>query len=144
MSEPPPITSVADLQALIQRPPYHEFLAVEAVAVDAKAGAVTILLPFRADFARRHDAPEIHGGITAALIDLAGVYAVAVACGVRAVPTIQLSINYLRMARATDLTAHARAIKLGRTIAVADIEVCDAGERLIAVGRGAFSTAGAR
>ena len=90
--------------------------------------------------ARSNKAPQIHGGVTAALIDIAGVYAVATVID-RTVPTINMSVEYLRMAEDSDLIARARVIKAGRSIGVADIEVSDDSDRLVAVGRGTYSTA---
>ncbi len=81
-----------------------------------------------------------HGGVVAALIDLAGHAAVAVKIG-RMAPTIDLRIDYLRPSEGSDLIARARLPKAGRTVARVDIEVVDTQGRLIAVGRGSFSTA---
>jgi uncharacterized protein (TIGR00369 family) len=55
--------------------------------------------------------------------------------------TIDLRIDYLRPADDSDLTATATLIKAGRSVARADIEITDAQGRLIAIGRGSFSTA---
>ncbi|MEM8590426.1 MAG: PaaI family thioesterase [Pseudomonadota bacterium] len=127
------------LAAIINDCPFHEFLNMAVEAADPDAGVVVIRLPFAAGFARSKKAPQIHGGITAALIDIAGVYAIATVIG-RTVPTINMSVDYLRMAEGSDLIARARVIKAGRSIGVADIEVSDDADRLIAVGRGTYST----
>jgi len=127
------------LQQWIDEPPYHEFLAIRAVEVDTEAGRVVLRLPFRREFQRSQKEPQIHGGITAAFIDIAGDYALAALLG-HGVPTINLRVEYLRMAAATDLTATARVVKAGRTVGVVDIEISDAGGRMIAIGRGNYST----
>ena len=54
-------------------------------------------------------------------------------------PTIDLRIDYLRPAEG-DLLATARTVKRGRTIGVVDVEIRDTAGRMIAVGRGAYST----
>lgn len=128
------------LAAIINDCPFHEFLNMTVEAADSDAGVVVIRLPFAPGFARSKKAPQIHGGITAALIDIAGVYAIATVIG-RTVPTINMSVDYLRMAEGSDLIARARVIKAGRSIGVADIEVSDENDRLVAVGRGTYSTA---
>ena len=128
------------LAAIINDCPFHEFLNMAVEAADPDAGVVVIRLPFAPGFARSKKAPQIHGGITAALIDIAGVYAIASVIG-RTVPTINMSVEFLRMAEGSDLIARARVIKAGRSIGVADIEVSDDADRLIAVGRGTYSTA---
>ncbi len=134
----PPIT-LARLQEWIDAPPYQRFLGLRAISLDPEAGRVTLRLPFRPEFQRAPDRPEIHGGVTAALIDIAGDYALAVKLG-GGVPTIDLRVDYLRMAVSTDLLAHARTVKAGRTIGLVDVEVTDQEGRLIAVGRGTYST----
>ena len=48
------------------------------------------------------------------------------------------------MAPDGDLSVVARAVKAGRTIGVADVEVSDPRGRLCAVGRGTYATAAGR
>lgn len=131
--------TVADLQAWVDRSPYHRWLGLRALALDAAEGVVTLSLPPRPEFARGDSASGIHGGVTAALIDTAGDYAIAVRIG-GPVPTIALAVDYLRMGE-TALTATARVLKAGRSIALVDIDVHDAADRLIAVGRATYATA---
>ena len=95
-------------------------------------------MAFKPEFRRSPDSAQIHGGVIAALADIAGDYALAVTLG-GGVPTIDLRVDYLRPAEG-DLLATARTVKKGRTIGVADVEIKDAAGRLIAVGRGAYST----
>jgi len=137
VSADPVTPTLARLKLSIQTPPFHAWLGVELVAGDAEAGTATVVLPFRTDFKRAPDSPQIHGGVIAALADIAGDYALAVTLG-GGVPTIDLRVDYLRPAEGT-LTAHARTLKRGRTIGVVDIEIKDAAGRLVAVGRGAYS-----
>jgi len=79
------LDAMARLRAEMERPPYHAVLRPQPVSVDAQAGTVTIRLPYREEFRRAPDAPGYHGGVIAALIDLAGHAAVAVTVG-RMVP----------------------------------------------------------
>jgi uncharacterized protein (TIGR00369 family) len=128
------------LATIINDCPFHEFLNMTVETVDESQGLVVIRLPFAPSFARSKDTPQIHGGITSALIDIAGVYAIGCVTD-KMGPTINLSIDFLRMAEDTDLTARARVIKAGRSIGVVDIAVSDNRDRLIAIGRGTYSTA---
>jgi len=130
--------ALARLQEEMRRPPLHAFLAPQALAVIAESGEVIIRLPFREEFRRDPVEDGYHGGILAALIDLAGHAAVAVKTG-KPAPTIDLRIDYLRPAPSVDLEARARVLRAGRAIARADIEVMANGV-LVAVGRGTFST----
>ena len=123
----------------LRHPPFHGFLRPEAVSVDAADGTVVIRLPYRPEFRRAEDAPDYHGGVLAALIDLAAHAAVAVQTG-RMAPTIDLRIDYLRSAPGVDLFATGRVLRLGRSIARADVDISAEGSPLLAVGRGTFST----
>jgi uncharacterized protein (TIGR00369 family) len=109
------------------------------VSVDAQSGTVTIRLPYREEFRRAPDAPGYHGGVIAALIDLAGHAAVAVTVG-RMVPTIDLRIDFLRAPAGGDLTARGKLLRAGRSIARADVEILDDTNNVVAVGRGTYST----
>jgi uncharacterized protein (TIGR00369 family) len=136
MSEP---DAMARLRAEMERPPYHAVLRPQPVAVDTQAGTVTIRLPYRDEFRRAPDAPGYHGGVIAALIDLAGHAAVAVTVG-RMVPTIDLRIDFLRAPAGGDLTARGKLLRAGRSIARADVEIIDDTNNVVAVGRGTYST----
>ena len=57
------------------------------------------------------------------------------------VPTMNLRIDYLRPALDGDLVATAIVRRSGRTVAVCDIDLHDSQGRLVAVGRGTWSTA---
>jgi uncharacterized protein (TIGR00369 family) len=131
--------ALAKLRAEMARPPFHQVLSPQAVHADPATGVVVIRLPYQSHLSRAPDEASYHGGVIAALIDLAGHAAVAVSIG-RMAPTIDLRIDYLRPADNSDLTATATLIKAGRSVARADIEIKDAQGRLIAIGRGSFST----
>jgi len=118
---------------------FHAFLGMELVDHDAELGAVTIKVPWRAGYARGAGTKQWHGGPIAALIDIAGDFALIAKLG-RGIPTINLRIDYLRPAIDTDLTAKARTVRAGKSIGVVDIEVFDDSNRLVAIGRGGYST----
>jgi len=128
------------LLAQMERPPYHGFLRPRPEWVDRESGTVVITLPFRPEFRRSPDAPGYHGGVIAGLVDLSAHAAVAIKIG-RMAPTVDLRIDFLRVAGDVDLKATARVLRCGRTLALADVEITDPDARLIAVGRGTFSTA---
>ena len=117
--------------------PYQRFLGLECI--ESGDGQVTIRLPFRKELLRQEGSDWIHGGVISALADIAGDYAIVTRTG-PGVPTIDLRIDWLRPARAGDLTARARAVKVGRTISVADIEIEDQTGKLVAVARGCYAT----
>ncbi len=117
--------------------PYHRFLGLTLNLFED--GLAEVGLPFRQEFLREDGSDWIHGGILSALIDIAGDYAVWSKFGV-GVPTIDLRIDYLRPARAGNLSAVGRVVKAGRTVSVADMELRDAASALVAVGRGLYAS----
>ncbi|MBM3572913.1 MAG: PaaI family thioesterase, partial [Alphaproteobacteria bacterium] len=80
-----------------------------------------------------------HGGPMAALIDIVGDFALIAMLG-RALPTINLHIDYLRPAIDTDLFASARTIRAGKTVGFVDIELKDKSGKPVAAGRGTYAT----
>lgn len=127
------------LPDLLRRSPYHRLLGLEMVRV--AHGEVVIRMPFREDLLAGDDemGQYVHGGAIASLIDSAGDFAIIAAVG-RDVPTIDLRIDYLRPAMKGALIATGRAIKAGRSLGVADIEVVAEDGTVIALGRGVFKT----
>lgn len=121
--------------------PFEQIVWMELEAHDKEAGTATIRLPYKPEY-RRSDRPPTgyHGGVIATLIDVAGDFVTAIKNNSGGVPTINLAIDYLRSTDETDLIAHARVRRAGRTIAVVDIDVEEQGGKLIAVGRGTYST----
>lgn len=118
---------------------FQQFLRLELMDHDAQLGAVTLRAPWRLEFERGPQTLQWHGGPIAALIDIAGDFALIAKLG-RGIPTIDLRVDYLRPAIATDLIARARTLRAGRSIGVVDIEISDSQGRVVAVGRGGYST----
>lgn len=131
-----------ELELMLNGCPFHRLLKMDLIDFDEDIGSVKIGLNLQEVFSRSDDCLELHGGITAALIDIAGDYAVIVKTGV-GVPTINLRIDYLKMGRGNRIVASAKAIRVGRTIGTVDIEVTDEDNNVIALGRGTYSTSAA-
>ena len=131
--------ALARLRQEMEGPPFHDVLRPEPIEADPQSGTVRIRLAFRHELARAKGDHAFHGGVIAALIDLAGHAAVAVKIG-RMAPTIDLRIDYIRPAEGDALIAHAKLLKAGRTVARVDIDVRDRTDRTVALGRGTFST----
>lgn len=118
---------------------FQQFLNIELIACDAKAGTVEVRLPWKAEFERGPGTKQWHGGPMAALIDIVGDFALIAMLG-RGLPTIDLRIDYLRPAIDTDLFATGRTSRAGKSVGFADVEVKDKAGRVVALGRGAYST----
>lgn len=119
--------------------PFHQWLLPELVAVNDEEGSVTIRLVVRPELGNVAGRTDLHGGVVAALVDIAGH--AAVAAKVRHnVPTIDMRVDYLRPAGGTEIIAQACAVKLGRTIGLVDVRLTDDQKRLVAVGRASYVT----
>jgi uncharacterized protein (TIGR00369 family) len=139
VSEPAaaPLT-VEQIQATFDASPFIGFLRLRAVSLDRDAGTLTVTMPMRAELERRMGTSQFHGGPLAAFIDIVGDFAVGMAVG-GGVPTINLRIDYLRPAVGRVVTGTARVRRMGRTVALVDVDVHDEQHALVAVGRGTYS-----
>ncbi len=105
----------------------------------AADGSVHATMPLNPDQERFPGSNQFHGGPLAALIDTIGDLAVAVQVD-GPVPTVNLRIDYLKPAFGPHLVASARVRRLGKSLAVTDIDVTDGTGALVAIGRGTYST----
>jgi uncharacterized protein (TIGR00369 family) len=133
----PNLVDFARLQQMVTAPPLHRWLGVQLTALDETM--VEITMPWRAEFVANTEIGYTHGGIIASLIDLAGDYAIAAKLG-HGVPTIDLRTDYHATAMPGPLVARARLVKLGRTLATADVQVFGETGELLASGRGVYFT----
>jgi uncharacterized protein (TIGR00369 family) len=81
-----------------------------------------------------------HGGILATLVDLSADWALYTRTG-RGVPTIDLRVDYHRAALPGDLVARGQVVKWGSQFSVAEAQVYDSEDHLVASGRGVYLTA---
>ena len=131
--------SLSELQEHLQSPPFHQLFDLTCVRLDRDAGELELLMRYTPSVERSAGTRQYHGGAIASLIDIAGDYGLWAVLGF-GVPTINIRIDYLRPASATDLKAIARIRRVGRTVGVVDIDVLDDQGRLIAIGRGIYGT----
>src|SRR5437016_2587059 len=120
--------------------PFHQWLLPDLVEVNEKESSVTIRLPIRPEFCRLPGRPELHGAIVAAMVDITGHAAIASKL-LHSVATVDMRVDYLRLAGGSELMAIATIVKMGRTIGVVDVRISDDQQRLVAVGRAAYVTA---
>jgi len=127
------------LAHLLTEPPFHKVMGYRLGAADPEEGMVEVLQPYGDHVRRMQGSEQIHGGVIASLIDVAGTYAM-VAYVNKGVPTVDLRVDYLRPASGSELKARAQVRKAGRTVGTVDIDVTDESDRLIAIGRALFAT----
>ncbi|HEY1545109.1 MAG TPA: PaaI family thioesterase, partial [Xanthobacteraceae bacterium] len=81
-----------------------------------------------------------HGGVLAALVDLAADWAMVKKTG-RGVPTIDMRVDYHSPAFPGDLTLRGKVVRMGGQFSVAEAHIFDAQGKLLASGRGTYFTA---
>jgi uncharacterized protein (TIGR00369 family) len=127
------------LRETLMDSPFHQWLKPEVSAVADDDNEVVIRLPLRKEFNRDEEGSGVHGGVISALIDIAGHAAIAARTR-HGTPTIDMRVDYLRMAVGQELLAKAENLKFGRTLGVVDISVFDDEQRLVATGRCIYLT----
>lgn len=130
--------SLEQVQALITRAPFHQWLGLTVLAVGDDS--IEIKATWRAEWVVNTERGYTHGGILAALIDLAADWALVKQTG-RGVPTIDMRVDYHRAAMPGDLIARGKVVRAGSQFSTAAAEIFDLDGKLIASGRGTYFTA---
>jgi len=131
--------TAGEVQALFDASPFIGFLGLQVVGLDHAKAEIQVRMPLRPELERRAGSKQFHGGPIASFIDTVGDFAIGMAVG-GGVPTMNLRIDYLRPAVGDSLLGIARVRRAGKTAAVIDVDVSDEQGRLVAVGRGTYSS----
>ena len=131
--------TAAQWEEKINGSPFNAFCNSSVTGVDYDNLTFSMCMPMRPEFERRAGTGQWHGGPIAAFIDTVGDYAMALHAHAP-VPTINYRVDYLRPAMNTKLNAVAKIRRAGRTVGVVDIDILDDKDRLVAVGRGCYSS----
>ena len=126
------------VEALITRAPYHQWLGLKVLTVDKNG--IEIKATWREDWVVNPERRYTHGGVLAALVDLAADWAMVTRTG-RGVPTISLHVDYHSAALPGDLVARGRVIRFGSQVSTAEAQIFDRDGKLVASGRGTYLTA---
>ena len=129
---------VEKLQELINRGPFNKWLNFTVLKGD-KDG-IEIKAGWREEWVVNVERRYTHGGILAAIVDVAADWAIAAHLG-RPVPTIDMRVDYHRAAMPGDLVAKGRVVRLGSQFTTAEAFVYDKDGALVASGRGTYFTA---
>ena len=130
--------TLEQIQAIITRAPFHQWLGLTVLAVGDDS--IEIKATWREEWVVNVERRYTHGGILAALIDLAADFALIKQTG-RGVPTIDMRVDYHRAAMPGDLTARGKVVRFGGQFTTAEAEIIDSEGKLIATGRGTYFTA---
>ena len=118
--------TVAEFQEILRESlPFAQNLAPEIIELGPTR--VSLRMPYRDDFLR--PGGTISGPLLMGLADLAMYAIVLAAIGrVELAVTTNLNINFLRKPPPADILAHARLLKLGKRLAVGEVELFSADE----------------
>ena len=130
--------TVERVQEMISTRPYHQWLGLKVLAVGDES--IELRATWRPEWVANPQAGWTHGGILAALVDLTADWAMVKKLG-RAVPTIDMRVDYHNAAKKGDLVAKGRIVKLGSQFSTAEAVVYDADGKLLASGRGTYFSA---
>jgi uncharacterized protein (TIGR00369 family) len=129
---------VEKLQELISRGPFNKWL--NFTVLKAGAEGVEIKAAWREEWVVNPERRYTHGGVLAAIVDVAADYAIAAQLG-RPVPTIDIRVDYHKAAMPGDITAKARVVRMGSQYSTAEASLYDKEGALVASGRGTYFTA---
>jgi uncharacterized protein (TIGR00369 family) len=132
------VTGLDAFNAYLALSPLHQWLECRIVSHDPDAGTLDVVLPDRPELHRGAESAVAHGGIVAALADIAAHAALHAAVG-HGNPTIDLKIDYLRLAT-LPLSARATVRRNGKNVGFCDVEIMDCDGKLSALGRAVFCT----
>jgi uncharacterized protein (TIGR00369 family) len=130
--------SLEAVQEMLLRAPYHRWLGLNVLALDENG--IDIKATWREEWVVNAEKRYSHGGVLAALVDLAADWALVKRTG-RGVPTLDLRVDYHAAAMPGDLIAKGRIVKAGGTISCAEAHVYNLEGKLLASGRGTYFTA---
>jgi uncharacterized protein (TIGR00369 family) len=118
--------------------PFNRWLGFKVLKMDDSG--LELKATWREEWVVNPDRRYTHGGILAAIIDVAADYAIAVKLG-RPVPTIDIRVDYHKAAMPGDLIAKAKIVRSGGQYSTAEAYVYDQEGALVASGRGTYYTA---
>ena len=126
------------VEALLQRGPFHQWLGLTVLSVGE--GEIELGAKWRPEWVVNAERGYAHGGILATLVDVTADWALISRTG-RGVPTVDLRVDYHRPAMQGDLRCAGKVVKFGNQLSVAEAQIFDADNRLLASGRGVYMTA---
>ena len=129
--------TIEKLQQIISRGPFNQWLNFTILRIDA--AGIELKAAWREEWVVNPDRRYTHGGILAAIVDVAADYAIAAQLG-RPVPTIDIRVDYHKAAMPGDLTAKAKIVRSGSQYSNAEAYVYDQEGVLVVSGRGTYFT----
>jgi uncharacterized protein (TIGR00369 family) len=127
--------------------PFNRVLGLKVVSIDAEAPKLRF--DMRPELIGNPRRQILHGGVIAAVLDVAAGFAIHLAVGRQraeepaeghfpTIGTIDLRVDYLRPGRGKYFIATGRVVRLGNRVAVAHMEMANDTGELIATGGAAY------
>lgn len=130
--------TVDELQEFVNVRPFLSWLGINVLAIGDDT--IEARSTWRPEWVTSPTLMQTHGGILAALIDFAADFSLVRQMG-GPVPTVDMRVDYHRLAKPGDLIVKGRIIKLGKQFSVCEAHIYDQAGALIASGRGTYITA---
>jgi uncharacterized protein (TIGR00369 family) len=112
--------AIQGLDAFLQKVPYVRFLGMR---VELAGDEMTAVLPFAQHLVGNPMIPALHGGVVGAFMEMTALAQLALTQpGGRVPKTIDITIEYLRSAKAEETYARAILRKVGRRVANVQVE----------------------
>lgn len=132
------LPTLAEVEQRLLASPFHQWLGLQVI--DLARDRIDLTATPRPEWVGDPVTGYLHGGVLATLLDLGADWALVGTIG-RAVPTVDLTVHYLRAATLGPLHVTGRLVRPGRQVSVAEAEVRDDAGRSLALGRGTFLSA---
>jgi len=129
--------TVDELQEFVNVRPFLSWLGIKVLAIGDDT--VEARATWRPEWVTSPTLMQTHGGILAALIDFAADFSLVQQMG-GPVPTVDMRVDYHRLAKRGDLIVKGRVIKLGKQFSTCEAQIYDLAGALIASGRGTYIT----
>ncbi len=134
------MTTEEVLARRLEESPYWNLLGMKVEVI--KEDYIELILPFSNEL--NQSLKLMHGGAIASLVDAAGavIFLSKMDLQKETLSTVELKVNYLNpvtMQKSSYLLARSHAVKMGKTIAVSQVEVKDNNNTNIAIGIGTYA-----
>ena len=132
--------------------PFNKVLGIDIDLLDYDTGDATVCFPMKPDLIGNSSAGILHGGVTAAVIDLTGGLSALISCArlhetdspeqlykrLTASATIDMRVDYLRPGKGAAFVCNSHIIRAGSRIVVARIDLFNDRHQAIATGTGTY------
>ncbi len=132
--------------------PFNKVLGIDIDLLEYDTGEARVRFPMKPDLIGNSAAGILHGGVTAAVIDLTGGLSALITCvkyhesdsqdrlykRLTASATIDMRVDYLRPGKGTSFVCTSRILRAGSRIVVSRMDLVNDRKQCIATGTGTY------